>query len=46
MVPFLDPDGMTESETTPETDPDLDVFIDSLVWEEADEEETPRQPRY
>lgn len=39
MIPFLDPDMMTESETTVETDPELDLFFDSLVWEDAEEED-------
>jgi hypothetical protein len=41
MVPFLDPDRTTESEATPEPDPEMDRFFESLVWEEAEVVLTP-----
>jgi hypothetical protein len=36
MVRFLDLDALPDAEAIPETDPELDLFFDSLVWEESD----------
>lgn len=45
MVPSHDPDLMTESEAPLESDPEMDLFFDSLVWEDVEEEQV-RRPQY
>lgn len=42
LIPYLDPDRSNDTEPSQETDPDMDLFFDSLVWEETEEEQPNR----